>query len=244
MLGGDGNDTLKGGIGADELNGGDGNDYYVVDDVKDRVIETNKNAKLGGNDTLETIFTYTLDKNIENLVLTGDKNIDGTGNEFINQISGNAAENVLKGEAGDDVIFGDKGADTLFGGAGEDVIDGGEGADVINGDAGDDFLTGGEGSDILNGGDGDDVAIFNSVQADYQISRIFNEDKSVQLTIKYIGKGINEGSDILNNIEMLKFGDDEVANVADVPDTVIEVIEVVDVIVVGVETTPTTPVIA
>lgn len=223
LLGGDGNDTLKGGIGADELNGGDGNDYYVVDDVKDRVIETNKNAKLGGNDTLETIFTYTLDKNIENLVLTGDKNIDGTGNEFINQISGNAAENVLKGEAGDDVIFGDKGADTLFGGAGEDVIDGGEGADVIN---------------------GDDVAIFNSVQADYQISRIFNEDKSVQLTIKYIGKGINEGSDILNNIEMLKFGDDEVANVADVPDTVIEVIEVVDVIVVGVETTPTTPVIA
>jgi Ca2+-binding RTX toxin-like protein len=103
-------------------------------------------------------------------------------------------------------------------------LDGGEGADVINGDAGDDFLKGGEGSDTLNGGDGQDVAIFNRTQADYQISRSTIEDDSTQLIIKYVGKDINEGVDILNGIEMLKFGDDEAVNVVDVVDTVIAVV--------------------
>jgi Ca2+-binding RTX toxin-like protein len=226
LIGGDGNDTLKGGLGADTMQGGDGNDYYFVDDIKDIVTESNKNGRLGGNDTIESTLAYTLDKNIENLVLTGDKKIDGTGNEFANQISGNSADNVLTGNAGNDDIFGDKGADTLFGGDGEDILAGGEGADVINGDVGDDFLQGGEGSDTLNGGDGQDVAIFNSTQIDYQISRSTIEDGSVQLVIKYIGNDINEGVDILNGIEMLKFGDDEAVNVSDVVDTVIVVVGV------------------
>ncbi len=221
LIGGDGNDTLKGGVGNDTMQGGDGNDYYFVDNVKDVIAESNKNGRLGGNDTVESTIIYTLDKNFENLVLAGDQKIDGTGNEFANEISGNFAGNVLKGEAGNDDITGYKGADTLFGGEGEDVLDGGEDADVLNGDAGDDFLEGGESSDTLNGGDGEDVAIFNSSQVDYQISRNVNDDNSVQLVVKYIGSGMNEGTDILNNIEMLKFGDDEAVNVADVKDTVI-----------------------
>jgi Ca2+-binding RTX toxin-like protein len=211
------------------MQGGDGNDYYFIDDAKDVVTESNKNGHLGGDDTIESTISYILDKNIENLVLTGDKKIDGTGNEFANQISGNSAENVLTGNAGNDDIFGDKGADTLFGGDGEDFLNGGEGADVINGDTGDDLLQGGEGSDTLNGGDGDDVAIFNSTQTDYQISRSTQTDGSVQLVIKYIGNGINEGVDILNGIEMLKFGDDETVEVLDVADTVIVVVGVVEI---------------
>ena len=221
LIGGDGNDTLKGGLGADTMQGGDGNDYYFVDDTKDVIVESNKNGRLGGNDTVESIITYTLDKNFENLVLAGDQKIDGTGNEFANEISGNFADNVLKGEAGNDDIIGYKGADTLFGGEGEDILDGGEDADVLNGDAGDDFLIGGEGSDILNGGDGEDVAIFNSSQVDYQISRNKLADGSVKMSVKYIGSGINEGTDTLTDIEMIKFGDDEAVNVVDVKDAVI-----------------------
>lgn len=226
LIGGDGNDTLKGGLGADTMQGGDGNDYYFIDDVKDVVSESNKNGRLGGNDTIESNLSYTLDKNIENLVLAGDKNINGTGNDFANELFGNSADNVLTGNAGNDDILGNKGADTLFGGEGEDVLDGGEGVDILNGDAGDDFLQGGESSDTLNGGEGSDVAIFNSSQADYQISRNINEDESVELVVKYIGSGINEGTDILNGIEMLKFGDDEAVNVSDVADTIIEVVGV------------------
>jgi len=214
LIGGDGNDTLKGGTGADTMQGGDGNDYYFVDDAKDVVTESNKNARLGGNDTIETTISYTLDKNIENLILAGEQKINATGNEFANQITGNFGDNVLKGEAGNDDISGYKGADTLNGGDGEDVLDGGDGADLINGDAGDDFLTGGESSDTLNGGDGEDVAIFNSTQTDYEITSN-TVDGNVQLTVKYIGNDINEGTDILTNIEMLKFGDDEVVSVVD-----------------------------
>jgi uncharacterized repeat protein (TIGR02059 family) len=213
LIGWDGNDTLKGGLGADTMQGGDGNDYYFIDDVKDVATESNKNAKLGGNDTIESTISYTLDKNFENLVLAGEQNLNGTGNEFSNQIVGNSAENVLKGEAGNDDISGYKGVDILNGGEGEDVLDGGEGADVLNGNAGDDFLTGGEGSDTLNGGDGEDVAIFNSTQTDYDITNSKLADGSIQLAVKYIGNGINEGTDILTNIEMLKFGDDDLINV-------------------------------
>ncbi len=215
LIGWDGNDTLKGGLGADTMQGGDGNDYYFIDDAKDVATESNKNAKLGGNDTIESTISYTLDKNFENLVLAGEQNLNGTGNEFSNQIIGNSAENVLKGEAGNDDISGYKGVDILNGGDGEDVLDGGEGADVLNGDAGDDFLTGGEGSDTLNGGDGEDVAIFNSTQTDYDITNSKLADGGIQLAVKYIGNGINEGTDILTNIEMLKFGDDDLINVAE-----------------------------
>ena len=222
LIGGDGNDTLKGGEGVDSLSGGDGNDYYFVDNAKDVVFESNKNGKLGGNDTIETTITFALDKNIENLVLAGDqhdnvtgKGIDGTGNEFANQMSGNFWGNTLIGNAGNDNLFGDKGADTLSGGDGEDVIDGGEGADVIDGGAGDDFLTGGEGNDTIDGGNGDDVVVFNSTQTDYQITRNTVADGSVQLTVKYVGKDVNEGTDILTNIEMLKFGDDAAMSASD-----------------------------
>jgi hypothetical protein len=214
LIGSDGNDTLKGGTGADTMQGGDGNDYYFVDDAKDVVTESNKNAKLGGNDTIETTISYTLAKNIENLILAGEQKINATGNEFANQITGNFGDNVLKGEAGNDDILGYKGADTLNGGDGEDVLDGGDGADVINGDVGDDFLTGGESSDTLNGGDGEDVAIFNSTRTDYEINSN-TVDGNVELTVKYIGNDINEGTDVLTNIEMLKFGDDEVVSVSD-----------------------------
>ncbi len=241
LIGGDGNDTLKGGEGADSLSGGDGNDYYFVDNAKDVVFESNKNGKLGGNDTIETTITFALDKNIENLVLAGDqhdnvtgKGIDGTGNEFANQMSGNFWGNTLIGNAGNDDLFGDKGADTLSGGDGEDIIRGGEGADVIDGGAGDDFIDGGEGNDTIEGGNGDDVVVFNSTQTDYQISRNTIADGSVQLVVKYVGKDVNEGTDLLSHVEMVKFGDDEAINVSDIKDTVIAVVPVV---------TPTTSII-
>ncbi|MDD5227242.1 MAG: hypothetical protein PHN45_00360 [Methylococcales bacterium] len=215
--GGVGNDTLNGGAGVDTMSGGDGDDYYFVDNPKDVVTETNKNAKLGGNDTVEITYTYTLNKSIENLVLTGQKNIDGTGNELPNNISGNSADNVLNGAAGDDNLFGNQGADTLFGGDGEDNLSGGGDDDVLNGGAGDDFLQGDAGSDTLDGGDGNDVGIFNSAQSDYQITGSTDKDGNVQVVVKYIGHGIDEGTDVLNNVEMIKFGDDEALNVVDLP---------------------------
>jgi len=108
LTGNDGNNQLNGGAGADVMAGGLGNDVYLVDDVGDQVTE----AAGAGTDTVRSSITYTLGANVENLVLTGSANIDGTGNSAANTLTGNAGDNVLNGGSG---------ADTMAGGAGDDT---------------------------------------------------------------------------------------------------------------------------
>ncbi|CAK0743880.1 serralysin [Gammaproteobacteria bacterium] len=109
LNGGLGNDTLDGQAGVDTLMGGGGNDTYVVDNVGDVVSETSAG---GGVDLVQASVTYTLGVNLENLTLTGNSDIDGTGNSQVNTITGNSGKNILDGGAG---------ADTLIGGAGDDT---------------------------------------------------------------------------------------------------------------------------
>jgi Ca2+-binding RTX toxin-like protein len=115
-----GNDVLDGGKGADTMSAGVGDDLYVADNAGDVVIE----AAAAGIDTVRASVTLTgaLAANVENLVLTGTKAIDGTGNGLANTLTGNAAVNRLDGGAG---------ADTMAGGLGDDVYIVGSAADVV-----------------------------------------------------------------------------------------------------------------
>jgi Ca2+-binding RTX toxin-like protein len=124
-----GNDTLDGGAGADTLLGGTGDDTYIVDNIGDAVTES-LNA---GIDAVQSNLSYTLGMNVENLMLKGTANIDGTGNELDNVIIGNAGTNTLSGGAGNDTMTGGVGNDTLLGGVGNDhyVFNPGDGKDVI-----------------------------------------------------------------------------------------------------------------
>jgi trimeric autotransporter adhesin len=108
IVGNSGNNTLDGGAGADTLSGGTGNDTYIVDNTGDVIIE-NLNE---GIDTVIASSDYTLSANLENLTLTGNGNISGTGNSLDNTIVGNSGNNFLNGGAG---------ADTMSGGAGDDT---------------------------------------------------------------------------------------------------------------------------
>ncbi len=123
MYGGEGDDTLNAtGEGNDNLFGGIGNDVYQVNRTTDNLVE-NSNQ---GIDIVRSSVSYTLDANVENLVLTESANINGTGNVLGNQITGNSGNNTLNGLGGNDTITGGAGSDTLNGGAGSDVlIDGG-----------------------------------------------------------------------------------------------------------------------
>ena len=121
-----GNDLLDGGTGADKMIGGTGNDTYIVDIAGDRTIESASQ----GIDTVKASVTHTLLANVENLILTGSRVINGTGNGLANTITGNAVTNILKGGAGADTLNGGGGNDTLSGDAGIDRLNGGAGTDT------------------------------------------------------------------------------------------------------------------
>lgn len=137
IYGKDGDDFIDGGTGADKMYGGGNNDTYVVDNYGDKVFEDYGS----GIDTVLASINYTLSKNVEQLVLTGSSNLNGTGNNLNNIITGNDGNNILKGEEGDDVLLGGGGNDTLYGGTGHDLLVGGLGVDHLWGGAGKDVFS-------------------------------------------------------------------------------------------------------
>ena len=121
LLGNAGANVLHGGSGNDAMTGGKGDDTYIVDAAGDTVIE----AAGGGTDTVESSVKFSLATRtqVENLILTGDGNIAGTGNALANHITGNEGDNTLMGAAGNDTLVGGDGIDRLTGGTGKDTFD-------------------------------------------------------------------------------------------------------------------------
>src|SRR5207248_674973 len=67
-----GNNILDGGAGADTMSGGLGNDTYLVENTSDMIVEGVSN----GTDAVQSSVSYVLSANIENLTLTGSRNIN------------------------------------------------------------------------------------------------------------------------------------------------------------------------
>lgn len=127
LTGNSGNNILDGGAGIDTLEGGLGDDTYIIDDIKDVVIEGDN----GGNDTVMSSVSYILSNpNLENLQLVGVQKVDGVGNLRNNLIIGNSSDNKLIGNSGNDTLLGAAGDDTLDGGTGDDLMEGGAGSDL------------------------------------------------------------------------------------------------------------------
>jgi Ca2+-binding RTX toxin-like protein len=186
FTGNDGDNTLDGAGGADTMEGGAGNDYYIVENAGDSVVENSSE----GTDTVKASVSFTLGGEIENLVLNpGGANLNGTGNSLGNDIDGNNGANVLNGGAGSDTMSGGAGNDTYVVDTASDVIDetGGSGIDKvvttanldlttvggvenvdlagldnlnITGNGLGNVITGNGGNNVINGGGGVDTASY------------------------------------------------------------------------------------
>ncbi|MBH0197656.1 MAG: hypothetical protein HP494_19175, partial [Nitrospira sp.] len=105
LTGGAGEDYLDGGTGADLLIGGAAGDRYLVDHVSDRIAETGTS----GTDIVQASVHHTLGATLEDLLLTGVGNLNGTGNATGNLLQGTSGDNVLDGKGGGDLLRGEAG---------------------------------------------------------------------------------------------------------------------------------------
>lgn len=103
-------EIFDGGAGADKMIGYGGNDTYLVDNPGDVVVDIAN----GGTDEIRSSVSYILPANVENLILTGSANINGTGNMLANLLTGNDGNNILDGGLGIDSYAGGKGNDTYI----------------------------------------------------------------------------------------------------------------------------------
>ena len=118
---------IVGTTGGDSLQGGLGDDIFIVNHVRDVVFETVN----GGIDTVQSSLSHILRDHVENLVLMGDDDLSGTGNNADNSLTGNNGKNRLLAGGGNDTLSGGAGGDTLNGGSGADVMLGGTGNDTF-----------------------------------------------------------------------------------------------------------------
>ncbi len=132
------NNTLNGLAGADTLIGGDGDDLYIIDQLGDRIVET----ETGGHDSVLVASsslprpyightgTLTVDMRVqaafvEDLTIGDDvSDLNIIGNDRDNTISGNGKTNTLYGGDGNDHLIQNGGTyDVSYGGTGNDVLE-------------------------------------------------------------------------------------------------------------------------
>lgn len=138
LFGGAGNDTLTaggggnyldGGSGADVMFGGSGADVFIVDNAKDRVIDTwvpEFDNQHNPTDIVRSSVSFALSDDARIELFETDNAAKATalkltGSAVSQTIRGNAGNNVLDGKGGNDTLIGGPGADTLIGGSGNDT---------------------------------------------------------------------------------------------------------------------------
>ena len=130
-----------------------------------------------------------------------------TGSDGANDIleAGDYGRANLDGKGGNDVLRGTLETDTLNGGGGDDVLIGRSGNDTLNGGSEQNSYLPGAGNDTVNGGPNLDVVFFSGNRANYTLSGCTKSSCSVTGP---------DGTDTLNNVEILIFADARV----DLPD--------------------------
>lgn len=156
ILGGSGDDNIKGTDAANFLSGNDGNDTIWA---------------YGGNDTVSG-------GNGSDVLRGGNDNDSVTGGNQNDTVQGDNGNDTVRGQNHNDKVYGGNGNDSVYGGEGNDTVDGGANTDRLFGENGNDKSYGGSGTDYLidnagadyhEGGSGTDyffVDLANNTQSD------------------------------------------------------------------------------
>ncbi|MBX3413996.1 MAG: choice-of-anchor D domain-containing protein [Pirellulales bacterium] len=162
LLGGAGDDILRGDFQGAKGDGAEGNDSIVGGPGNDLIegdgLEGGEDTLHGGsgNDTI-------LGDGSDGAEGRADRIYGEDGNDFL---FGHHGHDFIDGGNDHDLITGGDGAeanDTLVGGAGNDVLSGSNGKDSISGGTGQDIILGGSGADTLQGEGGEDLLVADVV---------------------------------------------------------------------------------
>ncbi|ONG56096.1 hypothetical protein BKE38_07160 [Pseudoroseomonas deserti] len=187
LIGGSGNDTLKGDVHGNHLSGGAG------DDVLDGRGGSNVLDGGAGNDLLHA--------GLGTNALNGGAGIDTVD---YSQASAGRTIDLSTGLSGGDMltsienVTGTDFADTIYGDRFNNLLKGGAGNDWIHGNKGDDILDGGAGDNTLNGGSGNDTVTYATTAAD---SVVFSTSTSTVDRYVSAGGGLLVGTDTLIDVE-------------------------------------------
>src|SRR6185503_8727623 len=110
-------DQVVGGVRLQE-EGGETRTFFKADNG---LVMAHESGENDGTIVFYATASVTLNAGVNDLVLLGTGNIDGTGNALNNNIAGNAGANRLYGGLGNDNIDGGAGVDEMHGGGGNDL---------------------------------------------------------------------------------------------------------------------------
>ncbi len=167
LVGGEGNDVLRGGSGVGSLNGGPGDDDIVGWVAAAYSGNPDQVSGGPGDDRIAIREEHEFGQvNVTYQTVVGGVSIDlaagtatGEGNDTlvdVHQLTGSTHADVIVGSPGDDYLYGWTGSDTIDGLAGDDNVRGDDGNTTLDGGPGNDIVVSGIGDDDLSGGAGDD----------------------------------------------------------------------------------------
>jgi Ca2+-binding RTX toxin-like protein len=209
LLGEAGNDTIYGNAGNDSSVGGDGADYLEDSEGINTASGGAGNDTIYGagvidggadNDTLNYYTDYVNGTYVPATVSGGD------GNDLIQPWGNYTNGTLLDGGAGNDTINGSGYNESILGGSGNDSLNGQGGSDSIDGGTGDDTINGGAGNDTIDGGDGANIAIYTGNRSQYSVV-----GDATGLTLYDNRGGTPDGVDVVRNVGVLRFSDQDVS---------------------------------
>ena len=161
-----------------------------------------------GDDTLDSDINPATGMTAVISLAEGEQNLDvDAGLLVCGLIEGTSAADPNSPVGGNDLLVGCATDDTILGFSGDDTLLGNDGNDELFGSDDNDILTGGGGDDLLDGGNDEDIAIYLGNQADYNLGINLVQTGSNTFTFDTSAAGLDEGTDSLIDIEVLRFAD-------------------------------------